>query len=114
MAESVSEISAVISMVDRFSGSFHSGGGSRAGLGEDLSERTRNFSTHEETNPSKRMKRSISIVPRDMSSQIDSYEQFSSLESEVDSTASSGSKVNNIAVKSTACNFLCFIELRKK
>ncbi|XP_020882611.1 probable mediator of RNA polymerase II transcription subunit 15c isoform X3 [Arabidopsis lyrata subsp. lyrata] len=97
LAESVSEISAVISMVDRFAGSFHSGGGSRAGLGEDLSERTRNFSTHEETNPSKRMKRSVSIVPRDMSSQIDSYEQFSSLESEVDSTASSGSKVNNIA-----------------
>ncbi|KAG7559298.1 Mediator complex subunit 15 KIX domain [Arabidopsis thaliana x Arabidopsis arenosa] len=97
LAESVSEMSSVISMVDRFAGSFHSGGGSRAGLGEDLSERTRNLTTHEETNLSKRMKRSISTVPRVMSSQIDSYEQFSSLESEVDSTASSGSKVNNIA-----------------
>jgi len=87
----------VISMVDRTAGSFHPSGGSRDGLGEDLSERTRNFTTHEETNPSKRMKRSFSIVSRDMSSHIDSYEQFSSLESEVDSTASSGLKVNNIA-----------------
>jgi len=91
----------VISMVDRTAGSFHPSGGSRDGLGEDLSERTRNFTTHEETNPSKRMKRSFSIVSRDMSSHIDSYEQFSSLESEVDSTASSGLKVNNIAVRST-------------
>ncbi|KAG7633052.1 Coactivator CBP KIX domain superfamily [Arabidopsis suecica] len=97
LAESVSEISSVISMVDRTAGSFHPSGGSRDGLGEDLSERTRNFTTHEETNPSKRMKRSFSIVSRDMSSHIDSYEQFSSLESEVDSTASSGLKVNNIA-----------------
>ncbi|AEC06145.1 mediator of RNA polymerase II transcription subunit [Arabidopsis thaliana] len=97
LAESVSEISSVISMVDMIGGSFPSSGGSRAGLGEDLSERTRNFTTHEETNLSKRMKRSINIVPPDMSSQIDSYEQLSSLESEVVSTTSSGLKVNNIA-----------------
>ncbi|KAL9299166.1 putative mediator of RNA polymerase II transcription subunit 15c [Arabidopsis thaliana] len=97
LAESVSEISSVISMVDMIGESFPSSGGSRAGLGEDLSERTRNFTTHEETNLSKRMKRSINIVLPDMSSQIDSYEQLSSLESEVDSTTSSGLKVNIIA-----------------
>ncbi|OAP11165.1 hypothetical protein AXX17_AT2G06680 [Arabidopsis thaliana] len=97
LAESVSEISSVISMVDMIGGSFPSSGGCRASLGEDLSERTRNFTTHEETNLSKRMKRSINIVPPDMSSQIDSYEQLSSFESEVDSTTSSGLKVNIIA-----------------
>lgn len=107
MAESVSEMSSVISMADMIAGSFPSGGGSRAGLGEDLSEDFRlqegNLMTRGETNPTKRLKRSISTRP------LDIYKQFSSLESEVDSTASSGSKVNKIEVNSAACKFLCFI-----
>lgn len=96
-------------MVDKTARSFHPGGGSRAGLAEDLSERTkfrfqtRNLMTQGERYPTKRLKRLINTQPRDMASQSDSYKQFSSLEYEVDSTASSGSKVNNIEVRSLAC-----------
>ncbi|ESQ32547.1 hypothetical protein EUTSA_v10003633mg [Eutrema salsugineum] len=96
LAESVSDISSVISLADMIAGSFHSNGGARAGLAEDLSARTKFRLQQGETNPTKRFKRSISIQPLDIASQADSYKQFSSLESEVDSTASSGSKANMI------------------
>lgn len=84
-------------MVDRIAGSFHPGA-----LGEDLSAMTKfRFSTHGETNPTKRMKRTISALPQDIAPQTDTYEQF---------TASTSSKVNKIEVKSPPCKFLCFIE----
>ncbi|CAH8363095.1 unnamed protein product [Eruca vesicaria subsp. sativa] len=97
LAQSVSEMSTVISLTDRLAGSAQSIGGSRAGLAQDLSEWTRLRLQQVETNPTnKRFKRSITTLPRDITSETDSYKQFSSLESEVDSTASSGSKVNKI------------------
>ncbi|VVB04448.1 unnamed protein product [Arabis nemorensis] len=99
LAESACEMSSIISMADRIAGSFHSGGGSRAGLAEDLSSnfflQEGNLLTHGETNPTKRLKREISTQPLDIATQTDDvYKQY--LESEVDSTASSGSKDNKI------------------
>ncbi|KAL1194508.1 putative mediator of RNA polymerase II transcription subunit 15c [Cardamine amara subsp. amara] len=68
LAESVSEIRAVVNMVDRIAGSFHP-----SGLGEDLSARTQfPFMAHGETNPSKRMKRTISALPQDIGSMASS------------------------------------------
>ncbi|CAH2044906.1 unnamed protein product [Thlaspi arvense] len=96
LAQSLSEMSSVISLSDMLSGSVHSIGGSRAGVAEDLSARTQFRLQQGEANPTKRLKRSICALPLDIASQNDSYKQFSSLESEVDSTASSGSKVNKV------------------
>ncbi|KAF8105716.1 hypothetical protein N665_0157s0279 [Sinapis alba] len=97
LAQSFSEMSSIISLTDRFAGSVQSIGGSKAGLAQDLSGRTRLRLQQGETNPrNKRFKRSITTLPIDITSETDSYKQFSSLESEVDSTASSGSKVNKI------------------
>uniref|UniRef100_A0A1J3IS48 Putative mediator of RNA polymerase II transcription subunit 15c n=2 Tax=Noccaea caerulescens TaxID=107243 RepID=A0A1J3IS48_NOCCA len=97
LAESVSEMNSVISLADRIAGSVHSNGGSRAGLAEDLSARTKHRLQQEETtDPNKRFKRMISTVPLEIASQTETYQQFSSLESEGDSTASSGSKVGKI------------------
>ncbi|KAG2261244.1 hypothetical protein Bca52824_068323 [Brassica carinata] len=97
LAQSISEMSSVISLTDRFAGPVQSIGGSRAHVREDLSERTRLRLQRGETNPTnKRFKRSVTTLPIDITSETDSYKQFSSLESEADSTASSGSKVNKI------------------
>nr|VDD38805.1 unnamed protein product [Brassica oleracea] len=97
LAQSISEMSSVISLTDRLAGSVQSIGGSRARVPQDLSERTRLRLQRGETNPTnKRFKRSITTQPIDITSETESYKQFSSLESEVDSTASSGSKANKI------------------
>ncbi|KAG2316396.1 hypothetical protein Bca52824_019518 [Brassica carinata] len=77
LAQSVSEMRSVISMTDRFAGSVHPIGGSRDGLDEDLSERTRLRLQQGDTNPTKRFKRSLTAIP-------------------LDSTASSSSKLNKI------------------
>lgn len=97
-------MNSVISLTDRIAGSVHSSGGSRAGLAEDLSARTKHRLQQEETtDPNKRFKRMISTVPLEIASQTETYQQFSSLESEGDSTASSGSKVGKIEVTSAPC-----------
>lgn len=96
LAQSISEMSSVISLTDRLAGSVQSIGGYRARVAEDLSGRTRLRMQQGKTNPTnKRFKRSITTQPIDITSETESYKQFSSLESEVDSTASSGSKVVN-------------------
>ncbi|KAJ0253993.1 Mediator complex subunit 15 [Hirschfeldia incana] len=96
LAQSISEMSSVISLTDRLAGSVQSFRGSRGGVAQDLSERTRLRLEQGKTNPTKRFKRSVTTLPIDITSETDSYKQFSSLESEADSTASSGSKVNKI------------------
>ncbi|KAF8107302.1 hypothetical protein N665_0124s0093 [Sinapis alba] len=74
LAQSVSEMSSVISLTDRFAGSVHSIGGARARLAEDLSGRTRfRLQRGRDTNPNKRFKRSFTTIPRDITSQTDSY-----------------------------------------
>lgn len=102
-------MSSVISLAHRIAGSFHSGGGLRAGLAEDLSAnfllQEGNLLTHGEINLTKRLKRTISSQPLDIATQIDDvYKQY--LESEVDSTASSGSKDKKIEVNSGAFKLL--------
>ncbi|KAL0717960.1 hypothetical protein Bca4012_067282 [Brassica carinata] len=77
LAQSVSEMSSVISNSDRFAGSVHSIRGSRARIAEDLSARTRFRLQQGDTNPTKRFKRSVTAIP-------------------LDATASSDSKVNKI------------------
>lgn len=101
-------MSSVISLTDRLAGSVQSIGGYRARVAEDLSGRTRLRLQQGKTNPTnKRFKRSITTQPIDITSETESYKQFSSLESEVDSTASSGSKVvNKIEVRSGACKLI--------
>ncbi|EOA26015.1 hypothetical protein CARUB_v10019419mg [Capsella rubella] len=95
LEQSVNEMGSIMGMVDRMAGSFHPDGGSRAGLGEDLSFETRNFTTDEqEEYPSKRFKRLISADPQDMAPETDWYNQFSSLESEFDFAVASGPKAN--------------------
>ncbi|XP_013644474.2 probable mediator of RNA polymerase II transcription subunit 15c isoform X1 [Brassica napus] len=97
LAQSINEMSSVISLTDRLAGCVQSIGGSRARVPQDLSERTRLRLQRGETNPTnKRFKRSITTQPIDITSETERYKQFSSLESEVDSTASSGSKANKI------------------
>ncbi|RID43492.1 hypothetical protein BRARA_I00349 [Brassica rapa] len=73
LAQSVSEMRSVISLTDMLAGSVHTIGGSRARLGEDLSERTRFRVQQGDTHPTKRFKRSFTAMP----SQTDSYKRFS-------------------------------------
>ncbi|CAN6861863.1 unnamed protein product [Brassica oleracea] len=73
LAQSVSEMSSVISLTDRLAGSVHTIGGSRARLGGDLSERTRFRVQQGGRHPTKRFKRSLTAMP----SQTDSYKRLS-------------------------------------
>ncbi|CAN7089523.1 unnamed protein product [Brassica rapa subsp. narinosa] len=73
LAQSVSEMRSVISLTDMRAGSVHTIGGSRARLGEDLSERTRFRVQQGDTHPTKKLKRSLTAMP----SQTDSYKRFS-------------------------------------
>nr|VDC58439.1 unnamed protein product [Brassica rapa] len=73
LAQSVSEMSSVISLTDMLAGSVHTIGGSRARLGEDLSERTRFRVQQGDTHPTKKLKRSLTAMP----SQTNSYKRFS-------------------------------------
>ena len=62
MAQSVSEMSSVISLSDMIAGLVHTIGGSRARLGEDLSERTRFRVQQGDRHPTKRFKRSVTAI----------------------------------------------------
>ena len=73
MAQSVSEMSSVISLSDMIAGLVHTIGGSRARLGGDLSERTRFRVQQGGRHPTKRFKRSLTAMP----SQTDSYKRLS-------------------------------------
>ncbi|CAN8265865.1 unnamed protein product [Cochlearia groenlandica] len=97
LAESVSAMSSIISLSDRRAGSVHSIEGFRAHVAADLSGMKNSRLQQGETYPAnKRFKRTITALPLNVVSQTDSFKQFCSLESEVDSTASSGLKDNKL------------------
>ncbi|CAN7023676.1 unnamed protein product [Brassica oleracea var. botrytis] len=62
LAQSVSEMSSVISLSDMIAGLVHTIGGSIARLGEDLSVRTRFRVQQGDTHPTKRFKRSVTAI----------------------------------------------------
>lgn len=108
LSDSVSDISCVVSMMDRIAGSAP-GNGSRAAVGEDLVAMTkcrlqvRNFMTQDGTNGTRKMKRYTSAMPLNVvssaSSINDSFKQFNGSEtSELESTATSGIKKRKMEV----------------
>ncbi|CAO2186511.1 unnamed protein product [Urochloa humidicola] len=98
LTAAVSDIGAVVSMIDRIAGSAP-GNGSRAAVGEDLVAMTkcrlqaRNFITHDGSGTSKKMKRDTSAMPLNVSSPgsvNDSLKQSYSVDTpELQSTATS-------------------------
>ncbi|KAK9122613.1 hypothetical protein Sjap_012215 [Stephania japonica] len=102
LTAAVSDIGAVISMIDRIAGSAP-GNGSRAAVGEDLVAMTkcriqaRNLITQDGNSANKKMRRDTSAMPLNVVSSCgstnDSFKQLNALEtSDVESTATSGIK----------------------
>lgn len=102
LTASVSDISSVVSMVDRIAGSAP-GNGSRAAVGEDLVAMTkcrlqaRNFFTHDGPSGTKRMRRSTSAMPSNVVPSSGSINECGRLlngsdVSEMESTATSSIK----------------------
>ncbi|KAK9156582.1 hypothetical protein Scep_003156 [Stephania cephalantha] len=102
LTAAVSDIGAVISMIDRIAGSAP-GNGSRAAVGEDLVAMTkcriqaRNLMTQDGNSGNKKMRRDTSAMPLNVVSSCgsanDSFKQLNALEtSDVESTATSGMK----------------------
>ncbi|XP_062104651.1 mediator of RNA polymerase II transcription subunit 15a-like isoform X2 [Humulus lupulus] len=95
LSASVRDIGSVVNMVDRFAGSAP-GNGSRAAVGEDLVAMTnchlqvRNFTSHDGTNGTRKMKRYTSAMPLNVISSTSSIND--SEISELESTATSGIK----------------------
>lgn len=110
LTASVSDISSVVSMVDRIAGSAP-GNGSRAAVGEDLVAMTkcrlqaRNFFTQDGPTGTKKMRRSTSAMPSNVVSSAGSISESARLlngsdASEMESTATSSIKRPRIEVSS--------------
>ncbi|XP_022860694.1 mediator of RNA polymerase II transcription subunit 15a-like isoform X1 [Olea europaea var. sylvestris] len=101
LSSSVSDISSVVSMIDRIAGSAP-GNGSRAAVGEDLVAMTkcrlqaRNFFSQDGSSGTKRMRRYTSAMPSNVVSSTgsvnDSFYQLNGTESDGESTGASGIK----------------------
>ncbi|XP_075474379.1 mediator of RNA polymerase II transcription subunit 15a-like isoform X2 [Primulina tabacum] len=100
LSASVSDISSVVSMVDRIAGSAP-GNGSRAAVGEDLVAMTkcrlqaRNFFTQDGPGGTKKMKRYTSAMPSNVSSTCsvsDNFRHINGSESDGESTGASSVK----------------------
>lgn len=110
---SVSDISSVVSMVDRIAGSAP-GNGSRAAVGEDLVAMTkcrlqaRNLITQDGMTGTKKMRRFTSAVPLNVVSSAGSVsEQLAASEiSELESTATSSIKKLRIKVQFSVSGIL--------
>ncbi|KAL3622686.1 hypothetical protein CASFOL_033294 [Castilleja foliolosa] len=107
LSASVSDISSVVSMVDRIAGSAP-GNGSRAAVGEDLVAMTkcrlqaRNFFTQDGTSGTKKMRRHTSAIPSNVLSSTgsvnDGFRHLSGNESDGESTGASSVKRPRIEV----------------